>query len=70
MALIGNDFVRVTLDKPKRCSECDAHIAKGETALISYRHGKTQKVVCGEDCRLAFDDRFWQAAVAKRKGKR
>ena len=67
MPLIGSDFVLVKASKPVRCSECGKHIAKGENVLESVRFGKVQKRVCSEECRLEFDDKFWQERARMRR---
>ena len=66
MALIGNDFISYTQKVTGRCSECGGTMLAGSKVLASIRHGKVQKRVCSERCRLEFDARFWDE-VAQRK---
>jgi hypothetical protein len=74
MALIGSDFqVDVIVGQPRRCSECGKELKPGDTSLISVKKGQIRKRVCGEDCRLAFDARFWNEIAimnAKRRTQR
>lgn len=68
MALIGNDFVEVVVRKTGiLCSECRKKLSVGVTCLESWRKGKLRKRVCGERCRLIFDDRFWQGSANQHK---
>lgn len=67
--LIGNDFITVFAVRSCRCSECGKTIRKGEHCLESHRFGKLQKRVCSEDCRLAFDDHFWQGKADDREAR-
>ena len=67
MALIGSDFMPEIVSRPAHCSECGERLAVGRKALVSIRNGKVQKRVCGENCRLEFDARFWDEAAQKRK---
>jgi hypothetical protein len=61
--LIGNDFIPEIRENSVHCSECNKKIRKGELCLVSIKKGKVQKRVCGEDCRLDFDARFWEIAA-------
>jgi hypothetical protein len=65
--LIGSDFIVGVALKPCACSECGKHIAKGDHVLESVRIGKVQKRVCSEQCRLNFDDAFWQDRANRRE---
>ena len=65
--LLGSDFITVYAVKRCRCSECGRNIAKGEHCLESHRFGKLQKRVCSEQCRLDFDDAFWQQKARERR---
>ena len=67
MSLVGSDFVEQCRDTDCRCSECGEKISSGTKFLASIRWGKTQKIVCGEDCRQEFDNRFWQERARERK---
>ena len=63
--MIGNDFEPRIYPHKVWCSECNSPIPAGVQALVSVRKGKVRKIICGENCRLAFDARFWDA-VARR----
>ena len=70
---IGSDFIEQIGVRTRRCSECGKKVKAGEPMLVSIRFGKVQKCVCSEDCRLEFDNNYWQAVVReklyrKRKG--
>jgi hypothetical protein len=67
--MIGNDFISEPAPYKLRCSECAKVINPGETCLVSRKDGKVKKRICGEECRLEFDNRFWQAA-ARRNARR
>jgi hypothetical protein len=67
MSAIGSDFQRVKQTHRTRCSECGAGIPVGEIALESIRDGKCRKRVCSNQCRIDFDDRYWQERAALRK---
>lgn len=67
MTLIGSDFVKVNASRPCHCSECGHHIAAGAQCLESIRSGKVRKRVCSEDCRLTFDDNYWQEKARERE---
>ena len=64
--LIGSDFMPEISECKTRCSECRRKIEAGQTALVSRRFGKVQKRVCSEECRLTFDDKFWQGKAHAR----
>ena len=71
MAMLGSksDFKEETQGpRSRRCSECGRLIVVGDKALVSKRRGRVRKVVCGEDCRQTFDDRFWQDKADDREG--
>ncbi len=61
--LIGSDFVDHMEYKLVYCSECRRKILPGEISLCSMRRGKVMKRVCSEECRLSFDDSFWQSVA-------
>ncbi len=65
--LIGSDFIIVKAAHDCHCSECGKRIRKGEGCLVSVRMGKVQKRVCSEECRLIFDDAYWQQRARERK---
>ena len=65
--LIGSDFTQVVQTRKTRCSECGFNIPVGDTALESIKDGKCVKRVCGENCRMDFDDRFWSGVAARDK---
>lgn len=65
--MIGNDFVPQTSKHTRRCSECGKKIKVGTQALVSIRGGRVRKVVCSENCRLTFDDLYWQAIAEERE---
>ncbi len=69
MSAIGSDFQRVKQEHRTICSECGADIPAGGIALESIRGGKCRKRVCSEDCRLEFDNRYWQERAALRERK-
>ena len=72
MAFIGSrsDFKEETKGHPaRRCSECRTLIAVGDKALVSMRGERVLKRVCGEDCRQAFEDRYWQRQADRRERK-
>ncbi len=58
-----------TINKYARtCSECKRTIGVGEKVLVSTyqsKYGENYKYVCSEDCRLSFDNRFWQSRAFK-----
>jgi len=60
---IGSDFESQVLDKTTRCSECGEPIYAGVPSLVSLRGGKVMKRVCSEECRLEFDNSFWQGVA-------
>mgnify|MGYP006992515625 CR=1 FL=1 len=65
MALIGNDFITQIIDREFRCSECGITRPAGHPWLTSIRGKSIRKRVCSEECRLQFDDRFWQHQADK-----
>ena len=67
---IGSDFVEQKSPFKCRCSECSKIIDKGESCLVSIRKGKVQKRICGEECRLEFDARFWAHVARENRGKK
>lgn len=64
---IGSDFVPYALLSTRPCGECGGRMHKGDTVLASLRNGKPQKIVCSENCRLEFDNYFWQEVARKRE---
>jgi hypothetical protein len=64
--MIGNDFIEWTQLKTSRCSECNKVMLAGTKALASIRKGRVQKKICSEECRLVFDDKFWQSVAESR----
>jgi len=66
--MIGSDFIEQTAKYKRYCSECNRPILVGEKYLASIKDGKVKKTVCGEECRLVFDDRVWQG-FARRNAK-
>lgn len=68
--MIGSDFNIEQFSRAKRCSECLKKISVNTKCLVSRdRNGKNKKIVCSENCRLEFDDRYWQHRVDRRKFK-
>lgn len=67
---IGSDFVEEVAEHNVRCSECRLLIVGGQTCLVSRKDGKVKKRVCGENCRLEFDARFWQNAARRNQRRR
>lgn len=67
MPAIGSDFVSEVCKRNVRCSECNRWIGAGAKALVSVRKGRVQKRVCGEDCRLEFDARYWAEVAQLRR---
>ena len=63
---IGSDFVPDTAIRLTYCSECGKRMPIGFTSLVSIRNGKVAKRVCSEECRLTFDNNFWQGVARKR----
>lgn len=73
MALIGSRraFNYEYSARPSLCSECGARIRKGGPCLIARDgKGRTRKKVCSQECREAFDDKFWQGLVNTRLAKK
>lgn len=67
VAPVGSDFVEILCLAMRRCSECGRKIFKGETMLAAKtKDGTILKYVCSEDCRLEFDNRFWQERARRR----
>ena len=66
MSAIGSDFQRVKQEHSTICSECGSGIPAGGIALESVRDGKCHKRVCSEECRLEFDNRYWQERARRR----
>lgn len=66
MSAIGSDFNPQVCKVNVRCSECNRWIGAGATALVSVRKGRVQKRVCGEECRLEFDARYWDEVAQLR----
>lgn len=68
--MIGSDF---TIESVRKhcvyCSECGRKLGLNEPALVSKRNGVVKKRVCGENCRLEFDARFW-GQVARHRDQR
>lgn len=67
MSAIGSDFLRQVYPKPTRCGECGKMFPAGFEWLVSFRNGRVQKRVCGEECRLEFDNRYWQERARQRE---
>ena len=67
MTAIGSDFVKQIYCRSVRCGECGQKFPAGFTWLVSIRNGRIQKRVCGEECRLEFDNRYWQGVAAARR---
>jgi len=44
----------------RKCSECRKVIPGGTVSFASRIGPKVLKVVCSEDCRLDFDQRYWE----------
>ena len=65
--MIGSDFKVEVNPHTRKCSECSGRIVKGAQMLVSKRYGKVQKCVCSEECRIAFDDDYWQERVDARE---
>lgn len=63
---IGSDFLLKSVKFTTRCSECHKKIPANTPALVSIRHGKVQKRVCSEECRLIFDAWFWGFQACKK----
>ena len=63
----GPNFVQQLCSRRCQCSECGRWLAAGDSALVSLRKGKVQKRVCGENCRLEFDARYWDERAAARQ---
>jgi hypothetical protein len=61
--LIGSDFVLVIL--PLLVEVCP--IRRRVRHLGAIRMGKVQKRVCSNECRLEFDNRYWQDRAQQRK---
>ena len=68
--MIGSDFKPKLYRKTIRCSECGLKFPAGSMMLVSEKSGKIKKVVCSEECRLDFDNKFWQAAATKNEGRK
>ena len=68
MALIGSksSFVVEKVSRTSKCGECRKTIRVGSDSLVSKRYGKVQKRVYSEECRLTFDDRYWQGQANER----
>lgn len=62
MALLGSraSFTEQLAPKSYKCSECGDRFPKDSPCLVSIRNGRVTKRICGEECRLTFDDRIWQ----------
>jgi len=67
MPAIGSDFITRPAAKRTKCSECGRNIAEGLPEMVSIRKGKVQKRVCSNECRLEFDNRYWQDRARERK---
>lgn len=65
--MIGSDFKWKTYEHSVRCSECSQ---KSRAMLVSERNGKVLKRLCSEECRLEFDNRFWQEAARRNANRR
>ena len=68
--MIGSDFVEIKNPYTRRCGECGRKVRLGEPILASIKGGQVKKYVCSENCRLQFDNRFWQAVVRKKQNRR
>ena len=67
MPAIGSDFVWAASARKVRCSECSRYIAPGVASLVSIRNGRVQKRVCSDECRLEFENNYWQQVARERK---
>ena len=56
------------VSRTSKCGECSKTIRVGSDSLVSRRYGKVQKRVCSEECRLTFDDRYWQERANEKEG--
>jgi hypothetical protein len=65
-AMIGSDFVWIVNPYTRRCGECHKKVEKGERIMASIKGGKVKKYVCSEDCRLEFDNEFWQGVIREK----
>ena len=64
---VGSDFVEMVCAGTRNCSECHKKIFKGKKLLAAKtKDGTILKYVCSEDCRLEFDNRFWQERARRR----
>lgn len=64
--MIGSDFVweETPAGSRRQCSECGTRHRK---MLVSRRNGRVKKVVCSEECRVDFDDAYWQHRADQRE---
>ena len=69
MGAIGSDFIVRMAARRTKCSECGRNIAEGFPEMVSIRKGKVQKRVCSNECRLEFDNRYWQELAASKDRK-
>jgi hypothetical protein len=71
MSLIGTaaSFKREVVAHDTKCGECGGVIRSGHSMLTARNPhtGKVAKRVCSHECRLDFDDRFWQDKADKRE---
>ena len=49
------------------CSNCLRGVSKGGSCLVSIKRGKVKLRLCGESCRVAFDDKYWQGVADERE---
>jgi hypothetical protein len=66
MLLIGNNFVPKTYTTTVYCGECNGRFPLGTVMLVSIRKGRVREKVCNEECRLKFDNHFWQTIAIRR----
>ncbi len=66
--MIGSDFVEHVSTRQRYCSECGVRIPAGIPAMVSIKNNRVRKVLClSEDCRVNFDDHFWQEVARQRR---
>src|SRR3990167_8004347 len=68
--IIGSQksFEPYVLKERWMCHECQLYFPKGHTILASKdSRGIVRKKVCSDDCRLTFDDRFWQETIYQKR---
>lgn len=72
MAHIGSraDFEEMVLTRPWQCYECHKRFLPGARILVSKKKGRSRKQVCSEECRQAFEERFWEGKALARAAAR